>query len=378
MVLLSLLLDAHAADEACFDCCRAGGLSACNASLSVYGDGSRLARDGDAWRVVGLWEVGCNGVGVFDASASVRLSRPPLGGELVMEDVNPLRVHCFEQACALPATTCVSPVDDMGRFFLLDCGSGLPVDGTVLSNVTPVVRNPTSRVVVVDGRPLVVVPVSGNAFAPGTTNGAVAPARSGAAPPRIAPVDTSPYTYTPSPGLVASSAPAYTAPPAPAVAEPAATTAVSTFTAQPSTDPMATLAATLPADPPETCKVTGDALRGEARKRVDSGDDRRMRKDALGALQEYRAALTMDVCNAYAWNGIGDIANDAARPDLAVRALRNTTRLLPGHYGAWTMLGKNYEALRQMKLAAEAYTKALELRPGLPEALDGWRRTAAP
>jgi hypothetical protein len=31
-----------------------------------------------------------------------------------------------------------------------------------------------------------------------------------------------------------------------------------------------------------------------------------------------------------------------------------------------------------MKLAAEAYGKALELRPGLPEALDGWRRTAAP
>jgi len=392
MVLLSLILDARAADDACFECCRAGGLDACDASLSVYGDGSRLARDGDAWRVVGLWKMGCNGLGVFDASASVRLQRPPLGGELVMEDVNPLRVHCFEQACALPATTCVSPADDMGRFFLLDCESDLPVDGTVLSNVSPVVRNPTSRVILLDGRPLVVVPVSGNAFAPGTTNGAVAPARGGASSPRITPAATSSTAYTPSPGLVASTAPAYTAPQTPSYTAPAApayvapttpaapttTTAPSTFTPQQSTDPMATLAASLPTDPPETCKATSDALRGEARKRVDSGDDRRMRKDAMGALQEYRAALTMDVCNAYAWNGIGDIANDAARPDLAVRALRNTTRLLPGHYGAWTMLGKNYEALRQMPLAAEAYTKALELRPGLPEALDGWRRTAAP
>ncbi|MFN7143483.1 MAG: hypothetical protein ACK4YP_06905, partial [Myxococcota bacterium] len=100
--------------------------------------------------------------------------------------------------------------------------------------------------------------------------------------------------------------------------------------------------------------------------------------DAAGALSEYRAALTMDVCNAYAWLGIGEIAGGAARPDLAVRALRNTTRILPGHYGAWTMLGKAYEALRQSQLAAEAYATALELRPGLPEAVEGWRRTATP
>ncbi len=354
MVLLAALFSANAADEACLDCCRAGGLATCGAELRVYGEGARLAREGDAWRVVGLWEVGCGGAGVFDAGATVLLDHPPLVGELVMQPVHPLQVHCFLQACALPETACVSPVDEGGRFFLRDCASGLPIDGATLSDVVPGNRLPGAKVVVVDGRPLVVQPGTGTHFAAGTTNEAVARASTSA---RIAPRGAAP---------------------APVAAPTALVEARPAVTPVPSGDPLAALAATLPADPPNTCKTPPEAVRAEARKRVDAGDDRRLRKDALGALQEYRAALTMDVCNAYAWNGIGDVASDAARPDLAVRALRNTTRLLPGHYGAWAALGRNYEALRQTALAAEAYATALELRPGLPEALDGWRRTAAP
>lgn len=376
LAVSALVPTASAADEACFACCQAGGLSSCAAELRVYGEGARVAREGAVWRVVGLWEIGCDGVGVFDPGATVVLDHSPLVGELIMQALNPLQVHCFQQACALPETTCVTPSDELGRFFLLDCESELPVDGITLSNVSPVTRSPSTKVVVVDGRPLVVQPVNGTAFAAGTSNGAHAPSRSGS--PRIAPTGASASApaapvYTPAPP-----APVYTPPPAPVYTPPAPAVTAPVTTSAPSSDPMAALAATLPADPPAACKAPAEALRGEARKRVDSGDDRRIRKDALGALQEYRAALTMDPCNAYAWNGIGDIANEAARPDLAVRALRNTTRLLPGHYGAWSMLGRNYEALRQNTLAAEAYAKALELRPGLPEALDGWRRTAAP
>lgn len=352
MVLLAALFSAHAADEACSDCCRAGGLATCAAELQVYGEGSRLAREADAWRIVGLWEIGCGGAGVFDASASVLLDHPPTVGELVMQPVQPLQVHCFLQACALPETACVSPADDYGRSFVRDCASGLPVDGATLSDVVPGNRLPGAKVVVVDGRPLVVQPDTGLSFAAGATNEAVARASTSA---RIAPRGAAPAPV-PVPVATVETRPA----------------------PMPSSDPMAALAATLPADPPATCKTPAEVIRAEARKRVDAGDDRRIRKDALGALQEYRAALTMDVCNAYAWNGIGDVASEAARPDLAVRALRNTTRLLPGHYGAWTALGRNYEALRQNALAAEAYAAALALRPGLPEALDGWRRTAAP
>ncbi|MES2642570.1 MAG: hypothetical protein V4850_24005 [Myxococcota bacterium] len=374
LAVSALVPSARAADDACFACCQAGGLASCKAEIRVYGEGARVAREGAVWRVVGLWEIGCDGVGVFDAGATVVLDHAPLVGELIMQALNPLQVHCFTQACALPATTCVTPSDDLGRFFLLDCDTELPVDGITLSDVKPVTRLPSTKVVVVDGRPLVVQPVSGSAFAPGTTNGAHAPARSGS--PRIAPIGAAtpearvPVASVPAPAPV----PVYTPAPPPVAPAPP----VAAPQPPPSSDPMAALAATLPADPPTACKPPADALRGEARKRVDSGDDRRIKKDALGALQEYRAALTMDPCNAYAWNGIGDIANEAARPDLAVRALRNTTRLLPGHYGAWTMLGRNYEALRQNVLAAEAYAQALQLRPGLPEALDGWRRTAAP
>lgn len=364
---LSLLVPpAAAADDACFACCRAGGLASCDAELRVYGEGARVAREGTVWRVVGLWEIGCNGVGVFDPGATVVLDHAPLVGELVMQALNPLQVHCFSQACALPATTCLTPSDELGRFFLLDCESEVPVEGFTLANVSPVTRLPSAKVVVVDGRPLVVQPVTGTAFVAGTSNGAHAPSKSGS--PRVGPAGAS------VPAPVATVLP-MTAP-APVVTQTRNPTPTATHT--PSSDPMAALAASLPADPPAACKPAPDALRAEARKRVDSGDDRRIKNDALGALQEYRAALTMDACNAYAWNGIGDIANAAARPDLAVRALRNTTRLLPGHYGAWTMLGKNYEALRQPALATEAYAKALELRPGLPEALDGWQRTAAP
>ncbi|MDP2306842.1 MAG: hypothetical protein Q8P18_12535 [Pseudomonadota bacterium] len=366
LALFSLAPPARAADEACFECCRAGGLSSCEARLRVFGEGAPVAREGAGWRVVGLWELGCDGVGAFDPGATVVLDHAPLGGELIMQALNPLQVHCFEQACALPESTCVTPADDLGRLFLLDCESDLPVDAATLSNVSPVTRSPGAKVVVIDGRPLVVLPVSGTAFAAGTSNGAHAPSRSGS--PRIVPTGSSAPAMTAGP----SSSPR----PEPVAAAPS--TAMPAAASMPSSDPMAALAASLPADPPTACKAPAEALRGEARKRVDAGDDRRIKRDALGALQEYRAALTMDACNAYAWNGIGDIANEAARPDLAVRALRNTTRLLPGHYGAWTMLGRNYEALRQSSLAAEAYSKALELRPGLPEALDGWRRTAAP
>ncbi len=392
MLPFALLIAAHAADEACLACCRVGGLPTCETTLVVYGDGSRIGREAGAWRVSGLWRVGCDGRGVFDASAGALLDHPPLGGELVMDVVNPLQVHCFQQACGLPPGTCVSPPDEDGRFFLLDCGTGLPADASALGRAPSADKYPSSRVVVVDGRPLVV--------APGTTGGTAASAASAPAVPAVAsapaPMASAPAPMTGAPSPIASapttswSAPVATAPtttwsapvpaatPAPTVAPPPSVPVAAASTTGAPLDAFATFATSLPKDPPETCTPPAEALRGEARKRVDAGDEKRIRKDAAGALQEYRAALTMDACNAYGWLGIGEIASAAARPDLAVRALRNTTRILPGHYGAWTMLGKAYEGLHQAKLAAEAYSKALELRPGLPEALDGWRRTASP
>jgi predicted Zn-dependent protease len=118
-----------------------------------------------------------------------------------------------------------------------------------------------------------------------------------------------------------------------------------------------------------------DALKSEARKHVDLGDEHRMRHDAAAAGKEYRAALSMDPCSAYAWIGVGQAATDAARVDIAVKALQVGVRLAPSHYTAWTLLGRNYELMGQRALAAEAYGRALAQRPTLQEAQEGLART---
>ena len=99
-----------------------------------------------------------------------------------------------------------------------------------------------------------------------------------------------------------------------------------------------------------------------------------MRREHAAAINEYRAALAMDPCNGYGWLGLGETAASAGRPDVAVRALKNATRLMAGHYGAWTTLGQQYEILGQYRSAAEAFHKAVELRPDHVAALAGLDR----
>jgi tetratricopeptide (TPR) repeat protein len=139
-------------------------------------------------------------------------------------------------------------------------------------------------------------------------------------------------------------------------------------------DAVALLTQGLPRDPPAECEAPMEALRGEARKQVMAGDDLRLGKDAAGAIQKYRAALSMDACNGYAWLGLGESAVAIDRPDIAIRALRNATTLLPQHYGAWTELGQSYEAIRQLDLAVAAYKKAVALKAGLEIPLAGLQR----
>jgi cytochrome c-type biogenesis protein CcmH/NrfG len=109
---------------------------------------------------------------------------------------------------------------------------------------------------------------------------------------------------------------------------------------------------------------------------VDVGDEKRIARDWAASVREYRVALTMDVCNGYGWLGVGEVAASNERPDLAAHALLNATQMLPQHYGAFTSLGKAYEALGQVPLAAEAYRRALEISPSLMEARAGLARTA--
>lgn len=131
----------------------------------------------------------------------------------------------------------------------------------------------------------------------------------------------------------------------------------------------------LPPDPPATCRALSDIVAKEARRRVDAGDDRRMAADFAAAFKEYRAALTMDPCNANAWIGLGQSARSLGRADFAVHALKEATTLAPQHYGAWTMLGQSYEDLHQPAQAYEAYTQALALSPDYSPAMEGAQRT---
>lgn len=130
----------------------------------------------------------------------------------------------------------------------------------------------------------------------------------------------------------------------------------------------------MPPDPPAECRTPSEALKTAGRQQVDLGDEARMKHDNLGGIKAYLAALAMDKCNGYAWMGLGTIAVELKRPDLAIRALEPATHLMPVHYGAWTQLGQQYEAMHQNALAQTAYWKALELSPSLAEARAGLAR----
>ncbi len=188
--------------------------------------------------------------------------------------------------------------------------------------------------------------------------GVMGPVVTGAPAATWTPSATSTYTPSSTPSPASPSA-FNTPPPASTLAKP---------------DAIAQLTEGLPRDPPSECEAPMEALRGEARKQVMTGDDLRMGKDAAGAIQKYRAALSMDSCNGYAWLGLGESAVALSRPDIAIRALRNATTLMPQHYGAWTELGQCYEAIGQAEMAVGAYKKAVALKPGLEIPLAGLQR----
>jgi Flp pilus assembly protein TadD len=85
----------------------------------------------------------------------------------------------------------------------------------------------------------------------------------------------------------------------------------------------------------------------------------------------------MDPCNAFAWHAIGQLAIHGGDLSTAIQALRVATRLVPGHYGAFTSLGEAYERSGRGELAREAYRTALTIHPQHPPALEGVARIQA-
>lgn len=326
MLLLATL--ALADSSSCITCCRQNGLEDCSAELRVVGERSVVTASGDAWEVTGLWVLGCGGDVRFLAGAFVGLDHQPQQGEIVGDDVSITSVKCFGEACSLPARACVTS-SRYGGFALQDCSTFQPISDRALQGV------PAGAVlkVSVEGRTIV-----GERY---TVEMVEVPPQ-----PEHAYVD---------PVALQKEAVVAT-PPAPATG-------------------LAPMDMTLPPDPPVSCNALSEVVAREARRRVDSGDDRRLAGDYGMAFKEYRASLTMDPCNHNAWIGLGHTAMALGRPDLAIHALRDATTLNPSHYGAWTMLGQAYEAILQRGLAYQAYVQALALSPGYSEAVEGAART---
>ncbi len=335
-MLLTLTL-ALADDATLAACCRAGGASACPSTLALRTEKSSLDAIGLGYELAGAWQLSCSGKSKWDGGFLADVDNDPGFGQ-VLTAVTPLAMHCFAQACALPEGACIGDPDASGNFAVIDCASSLPVDHGGLARA-PQGDKDAKTVVVIDGKPLVAATVVGT-------------------PP--------PAAYTPQPASEPSSyaapaltTPAYSAPTAP----------------PPPVAPAAPVALDLPADPPDPCTPAPDAVRAESRKRVGTGDEYRITGRVDEALRDYKAALTMDKCNGYAWMSLSMLANGQGRTDLGIRALRNTTRLLPAHPGAFLMLGKAYESFGQRTLAADAYRKASELAPSNAEAIEGYMRT---
>lgn len=362
-----LLTVAAAGELDCRRCCEAQGAGECEISLRVYGPESRLSQDRGGWRVDGVYVIGCDGRGWFDNSKVAYLMREPVDGELAMPESDPAALDCFQRACAMPRDLALSAADAAGTRVVRSSTTGLPPDRMAYRRApstpspaeaarTPAAVPPAATNTIVTGSSAAVVVIEGRTIyaqrAPGSTSPAVRPVVDPAADPEppVRITTTAPVVQ------VASVAPATTASPPPA----------------PGPDPF-TIG--LPPDPPAEC-YTAEGDRGTAaRAQVMAGDDMRIARDLLGAVSAYRAAITLDVCSAYGWLGMGQSALALQRPDIAARALRNATRLMPTHYGAWTELGRAYEGIQQLALAHAAFEEALARKADLPDANAGWRRT---
>lgn len=293
--------------------------------------------------MVGLWWLSCDQPARFDSGATVVVDHEPVPGEVLRMAAPPDTVDCFRRTCALPATGCIDEdPNEPGTFYVRNCKTHKPLDAAGLTAPGP---DPDAggdaRVVRIGEKTLIALAV------PTVTS----------PPPHAAVIGGS----RSAPSSKAAVPHASTALRAPELAAKASHKRVELH---------------LPAPPPAQCS-TSDLLKSEASRHVDLADEAVVQGDWQTAANEYRAALTMDPCSPFAWAGIGNLALKASKPAHAVRALRVAARLRPDHYGVLTSLGQAYELQGELELAADAYQRALAIRPGHPPAQQGLARVRA-
>ncbi|MCA9493086.1 MAG: hypothetical protein KC621_24315 [Myxococcales bacterium] len=131
--------------------------------------------------------------------------------------------------------------------------------------------------------------------------------------------------------------------------------------------------ATVPEMPPDPC-IPSAGLRDVSNAQVDAGNEAVIAGDWGTAADRYRAAITINKCNAFAWTALGEALLASNNPVAARQALEAATRLMPANFHAWTVLGQASEKAGDRTAAVSAYQHALEQRPGHRPAADGLQR----
>lgn len=313
----ALLLGAPAAGGPleCQQCCKDQGLFTCPTSLRVYGPGSQTSKEVGGVRVNGFWRLDCEEGARFEAGGTVVVAGSPVDGEVLLVGSPLSTVECFRDHCALPQGACLKPRG--GAMVLQRCADGQPLSSAQMQipGAAPVSR--------------IVLP---------------APAAS----PSAVVVPAATPVATPTPGAFGPHLP-------------------------PDGPLPLRIDFPLPNGPGARC-VSIPALLAESTRLVDQGDQQRIAEQLSAAAESYRAAVTVDRCNAIAWTALGQLALAADQLDIALGALRYAVALRPEHYGAQTSLGLAWEAWGDRDKARQAYEAALKARPGHPAAEDGLRR----
>ncbi|MFH1467288.1 MAG: tetratricopeptide repeat protein [Pseudomonadota bacterium] len=343
LALLALLPVSSAGQDECVACCRAGGLAGCRTDLKLYGDGATASPEAGGWRIMGLWTLSCDGRARFEAGATAVVAQLPVAGELLLATTPPMAFHCFTQACSFPESACFQR-EAVGRVRMVDCRDGAPMSAVQLARPGPAPPGSEAVIVVVGDHPLVAEPLPGEAHR------------------------SSPVTHL--------DACCGGPPPPPSAAVVTQTEAGSTLPADPSTTPRDhhPYVIDVPAPPIGAACEVADALATEARRRDAAGNDAVLAGQLQRAIDEYRAALTLDPCNPWAWADLGAVALQVGMASEAAVSLAQAIELQPRHYAAYTNLGLAYEALGQDALAADAFRAALALRPHHGPAEEGLRR----
>jgi hypothetical protein len=353
-MLLTLAGLTQAGEDECVACCKAAGLSGCRTSLRMYGEGSMATAEGGAWRVLGLWFLDCDGTARFESGSTAVVAEMPVSGELLLSGTHAAAFHCFTQGCSYPELACFDVMSPQ-RMRLVDCEDGAAMTALQLAQGGPPPPGSETIIAVVGDKPLVVEPVQ----RPPTPPHPAAPEQGCCgrglfghdAPARAAVV-----TQSPAAGLQASPDP-----PELGVARGSSEVGV---------------VFDIPAPPLSPECGTAEVLRTESRRRVEVGNEATLRGDLQAASDEYRAALTLDPCNPYAWADLGSLALQLGQVNEAAIALAQAVEIQPRHYTAHTNLGLAYESLGQYQLAWDAYSAALALRPHHQPAKRGQERVA--